>query len=217
MTATAIQHSPCLPKMPAHWLRVPECRDNYPSSPTSVGRTPAIEGIAQRTHCFVLFGLVDSDVSDLGSQWMNPTPRPRLHVRPCAPLGIPMNTTCGILCWDFSVMGKLAFLWNRTLMKMCWRGSHSPVTSHLIYNVKSHSADLVEQQLDSGGAEQARDSDLLNTSAVSTQDHACTHSTSRAVASRAVEDVFKWRSVISRGYATKVSCSRHCTKLQLGR
>ena len=136
--ATAIEHSPCLLEMPAHWLRVPECCDNDPTSPTSVGRTQAIEGIVRRTHCLVLFGSVDSDVSDLGSQWMDPTPRPRLHVRPCAPLGIPVNmiiTTCGILCWDFSVMCKLAYLWSRTLMKLFWGESHSPVTSHLIPSI----------------------------------------------------------------------------------
>ena len=90
----------------------------------SVGRTLAIEGIAQRTDCSVPFGSVDSDVSDLSSQWMDPTHRPRLHVRLCAPLGIPMNmiiTTCGILCWVFSVMCKLAHLWSRTQMKLFWR------------------------------------------------------------------------------------------------
>ena len=56
----------------------------------------------------MLFGSADTDVSfsveDLGSQWMGPTPRPRLRARPCAPLGIPMNmmnTTCGTLYWTF--------------------------------------------------------------------------------------------------------------------
>ena len=35
MTATSIQHIPCLSMMPAHWLRDPECRDNDPTSTTS--------------------------------------------------------------------------------------------------------------------------------------------------------------------------------------
>ena len=43
-TATAKQHTPCLPKTPALWLRVPECCDNDSMSPTSVG---------QSTHCDV--------------------------------------------------------------------------------------------------------------------------------------------------------------------
>ena len=83
----------------------------------------------------MLFGSADTDVSctvdDLGSQWMSPAPRPRLRARPCAPLGIPMNmmnTTCETLCWDFSVMCKLAYLWSRTLMKLLKGGSNSPVT-----------------------------------------------------------------------------------------
>ena len=43
----------------------------------------------------MLFGSADTDVSfsveDLGSQWMGPTPRPRLRARPYAPLGVPMD------------------------------------------------------------------------------------------------------------------------------
>ena len=73
----------------------------------------------------VLSGSADTDVSisveDLGSQWMGPTLRPRLRARPCAHLGIPtnmMNPTCGTLCWDFSVMCKLAYFWSRTLMRI---------------------------------------------------------------------------------------------------
>ena len=41
VTAAAIQHSLCLPEMLASWLRVPECCDNDPTSPTSVARTLA--------------------------------------------------------------------------------------------------------------------------------------------------------------------------------
>ena len=39
MMATTIEHIPCLPERPAHWLRVADCRDNDPTSPTSVGKT----------------------------------------------------------------------------------------------------------------------------------------------------------------------------------
>ena len=93
----------------------------------------------------VQFGSVDTDaffflVEYLDSQRMGPTPRPRLRAHPCAPLGIPMNVmnkTCGTLCWDFSVMCNLAYLWSRTLMKLFWGGSHSPVTLRSIYYVTS--------------------------------------------------------------------------------
>ena len=57
----------------------------------------------------------------LGWQWMDPLPR--LHARPCSPFRIPMNmtnTTCGILCWDFSVMSMWAHSWRHISMKQTW-------------------------------------------------------------------------------------------------
>ena len=69
-------------------------------------------GIAN-TRCFELFGSADADASFFSGR--SQTPLLSLHARPCSPLWVPMsvtNTTCGIQCWDSSVMIMLAYYWR---------------------------------------------------------------------------------------------------------
>ena len=82
------------------------------------------------------FGSTDPEVSfsvkDLGSQWMGPTPRPRLRGRPCEYDEHNMwNSMLGLFC-HVSYFDEVAL-----------GGSHSLVSLHTIYYVTKPNSTIV--------------------------------------------------------------------------